>query len=84
MSDSSENTPGKPLVGAIRESPVSAPRALSFQVVRVTTDICDSSENTRPTTPPSFPLSRKSPPPPARFADLWDNRDNINGINEAE
>ena len=29
--------PGKPLVGAIRESPVSAPRAFSFQVVRVAT-----------------------------------------------
>ena len=52
MSDSPENTPppGKPLVGAIRESPVCAPRALSYQVVRVTTDISDSSENTRPTT----------------------------------
>ena len=37
MSDCYENNPGKPLVGAIRESPVSAPRTFSFQVVRVAT-----------------------------------------------
>ena len=55
MRDWYENTPGKPLVGAIRESPVSAQRTFSFQVVRVATLMTYSEE-------PSDEKSIISPP----------------------